>query len=250
MTMTEVRGTESGVTWKEAVDHALARMEILPEVLRTGALIAIRLAEEKLPELPTPDELDTAIFDFQDSLPWTIEDILESSTPEDRRTADCIRLLATEVLELREVVASTESLLADLDFATSGTYEDGTPFVTPGGPEHLQLIRDRAIGALRTLPLGGAPTKRETAIARTHVALVIIDLESALGVDDEDRYEDDSPVGIVTEVKAVAAKTAKPDPIEVTELREKLRNHADQLREELDCTERMTERLNELQPEH
>jgi hypothetical protein len=109
MTTTEVRGTETGVTWEEAVEEARAMTKVLPEVLHTDVLVAIELAEAKLPKAPTPDELDAAVFGLQDSLPWTIEDILEGMTPKDRRTGNCIQLLCAEVLELRAKVATLEA---------------------------------------------------------------------------------------------------------------------------------------------
>jgi len=108
MTMTEARGTDTGVTWKEAVEEARAKAEILPEVLGMDASVAIELAEEKLPEHPTPDAIDTAVLELQGSLPWSVEETLECRTPSDRRTADCIRALAAEVFELRDKVAALE----------------------------------------------------------------------------------------------------------------------------------------------
>jgi hypothetical protein len=84
--------------------------------------------------------------------------------------------------------------MTDLDFATSGTDEDGTRWVTSGGPEHLTGIRDRAVRALEALPRGGVPTAVQASDARTNVRLVIIDLESALGLEDDERYQDNSPL--------------------------------------------------------
>jgi hypothetical protein len=106
------KGHDTGVSWEQALQEARSMTERLPEVLHADVYAAIELAEEKFPKDPTPDEIDAAVLDLQDSLPWTIEEVLEGSTPQDRRTADCIQLLAAEVLELRARVATLEEALS------------------------------------------------------------------------------------------------------------------------------------------
>jgi hypothetical protein len=45
-------------------------------------------------------------------------------------------------------------------YATSGTDEDGTMWVSPGGPEHLTMLRDELKGVRELLPLGGSANRR------------------------------------------------------------------------------------------
>jgi hypothetical protein len=109
MTMTEVRGRDSGVTWKEAVESARVEAGILPEVLRESALHSIALREEEFDEDSTPEGVDAAIFGLQEALPFAVEELLEGTTSPDQAVARCIRDLAAEVLELRARVATLEA---------------------------------------------------------------------------------------------------------------------------------------------
>jgi hypothetical protein len=74
-------------------------------------------------------------------------------------------------------------------YATSGTDEDGTMWVSPGGPEHLTMLRDELKGVRELLPLGGVPTAEQARWARALIQCVIFGLESAAGIDEDEDEE-------------------------------------------------------------
>jgi hypothetical protein len=66
-------------------------------------------------------------------------------------------------------------------FATSGVDEDGTRWVSPGGPEHLTELRGRAVRAMAALPRRQVPSAKQVIEARVYLQIIIDGLELAAG---------------------------------------------------------------------